>query len=92
MVKLLPSSMLSACGVSVYVGSGVRLVSLIVNGSLVTNTVPVVLTERTDTVNVCSPSVVVSSVGTTENDPVLLVIENDPLAVAKSSALVSIVQ
>ena len=96
MVKLLPSLTLLAAGVSVYVGVGVRLVSLIITVGLVARISPVILPERRATVNVCSPSVVASAVGVTVNvpkvEPVPPLTITVPSAVAKSSALVSIVQ
>ena len=75
---------------NVYVGS--ILVSLIVTGKLVATTSPVTLTFLILTVNVSLPSVVISAVGVTENEPVLFVIANDPLTVEKSPEFVAIVQ
>jgi len=91
----LPSSTLvpyPACGYTLYVGGGVVLVSLIVIELLVARTVPLVLPERIETVNVSAPSVVKSAVGVTEKDPLLLVILNDPELVPKSPAFESTVQ
>ena len=90
--KLLPSSTLLAAGVSVYVGSGVRLVSVIVIVPLVASTVPLVLPTRKATVNVSDPSVVASAVGVIENDPLLSSTLTVPLVVAQSPRLSSIVQ
>ena len=67
-------------------------VSLMVIALLVCNTGPLMLFLRMATVNVSAPSVVRSAVGVTLNDPLLLVMVNDPELVAKSPALVSMVQ
>ena len=64
------------------------LVSLIITELLVASTVPLVLPERIEAVNVSAPSVVVSAVGVTEKEPTLLAIANDPELVPKSPELV----
>jgi hypothetical protein len=87
-----PSLILVGIVPKAYVAAGVREVSLIVTEALVATTVPLVEPVLMLTVNVSAPSVVVSAVGVTENDPVLLVIVNEPLDVAKSPALVATVQ
>jgi hypothetical protein len=74
----------------VYVGGGVRLVSFIVIEVLVASIVPLVLPERIEAVNVSAPSVVMSAVGVTEKDPLLLVIANDPELVPKSPGFVMV--
>ena len=89
-VKLLPSSTLDAAGDTLYVGAGVVLVSLIVTELLVASTVPLMLPERIEAVNVSLPSVVLSAVGVTENDPEFDVIVNDPELVPKSPELVTV--
>ena len=91
-IKLLPSFTLDAAGVTLYVGIGVVLVSLIVTEVLVASIVPLILPERIETVNVSGPSVVKSDVGTTLKDPLLLVIKNEPEINAKSPAFESTVQ
>ena len=83
-VKLLPSSTLDAAGDKLYVGAGVVLLSLIVIVLLVASTVPLMLPERISTLNVSDPSVVKSGFIDTENEPLLLVIVNDPLTATKS--------
>ena len=77
-------------GVILYVGAGVVLVSLIVTELLVASTVPLMLPERIEAVNVSLPSVVLSAVGVTENDPEFDVIVNDPELVPKSPELVTV--
>jgi hypothetical protein len=67
-------------------------ISLIVTEVLVASTVPLVLPERIEAVNVSAPSVMPSAVGVTENDPLLLVIVNDPEKILNSTVLSSIVQ
>ena len=89
-VKLLPSFILDAAGDTLYVGAGVVLVSLIVTELLVASTVPLMLPERIEAVNVSLPSVVLSAVGVTENDPEFDVIVNDPELVPKSPKLVTV--
>jgi hypothetical protein len=69
------------------------LVSLIVTtGSLVASTVPLVLPDRIDAVNVSSPSVVESINADTEKDPRLPVIANEPEPRVRSLAFESIVK
>jgi hypothetical protein len=63
---------------------GVVLVSLIVIVPLVATTKPPVLPKRTDTVNVCGPSVVKSALAATVKVPVLFATANDPLTAVKS--------
>ena len=90
-VMLLPS--FTDVGVpdrKLYVGVAVRLVSLIVTEVLVASTVPPVLPERIEAVNVSAPSVVASAVGVTEKDPLLLMIVNDPELVPKSPGFVMV--
>jgi hypothetical protein len=48
------------------------------------------LPERIEAVNVSLPSVVLSAVGVTENDPEFDVIVNDPELVPKSPELVTV--
>ena len=66
------------------------LVSLIVIALLVATTVPPVLPVLMLTVNVSAPSVVLSEVGVTVNEPALLLTTNEPLDVPKSPALVTV--
>jgi hypothetical protein len=70
------------------VTNGVILVSLIVIVSLVATTTPVVLTVRTDTVKVWAPSVVESAAAVILNDPVLVLMLNEPLTALKSASAV----
>jgi len=76
---------------NVYVG-GVVLVSLIVIEVLVARTVPLVLPERIEAVNVSTPSVVMSANAVTEKAPKFPVIVNEPELTAKSPGFESIVQ
>jgi hypothetical protein len=68
------------------------LVSLIVKFDVVANMVPDVEPDRIETVNVSAPSVVLSAVGVTVNEPTLEVIVNEPEDVPKSPAFESIDQ
>jgi hypothetical protein len=81
-----PSLIEAGVVVNAYVG--VNDVSLTVTDELVVLTVPVIDTVRILTVNVWAPSVVASAVGVMVNDPVLLLIENDPDSATKSAATV----
>jgi hypothetical protein len=58
-----------------------------VTAVLVATIGPLTLPVRTKAVNVSAPSVVVSAVGVTENEPVFAVMVNDPELTAKSAAL-----
>jgi hypothetical protein len=87
-VPLLPSSILDGIVPNAYVGAGVVLVSLIVTELLVASIVPEIDPLLILTVNVCAPSVVPSAVAVTENDPLLLVIVNEPLTALKSASAV----
>ena len=89
MVKLPPSLTLLTEGVRLYVAT---LVSLIVTLLLVATTLPLIESVLTYTKKVSAPSVVISAVGVTLNEPVLSVIVKLPLVVAKSPALLPIVQ
>ena len=68
------------------------LVSLMVTELLVATTVPLVEPVLIATVNVSLPSVILSAVGVTVNDPALLLIVNEPDVVPKSPELLAIVQ
>jgi hypothetical protein len=68
---------------------GVKLVSLMVIADpIVATTTPLVLTRRTDTVNVSAPSVVKSALVVTVNVPELPTTLNDPLSGLKSALVV----
>jgi hypothetical protein len=70
---------------------GVRLVSLIVIVDPAVATItPLVLTRRTDTVNVSAPSVVKSALVVTVNVPELPTTLNDPLSGLKSALVVTV--
>ena len=90
--NVVPSSTSVAlfCGTTEYVGSAVRLVSLIVIDDDVTTIVPPTLSVLICASNVSAPSVVVSAVGNTLNDPAFAVIVKLPDEVAKSPALVKV--
>ena len=68
---------------------GVRLVSSIVIVVLVATIGPAAV-PKTDTVNVCEPSVLLSAVVEVLNDPTLSTILNDPDVELKSPAAVVI--
>jgi hypothetical protein len=88
-VPLLPSLILVGIVPNAYVGAP-WLVSLMVIALLVATTAPPVLPVLILTVNVSAPSVVLSAVGVTVNEPALLLMVNDPLDVPKSPALVTV--
>jgi hypothetical protein len=69
-------------------GGGVIEVSLTVVDEQVANIVPLMLSERIDTVNVSAPSVVKSATGVTVKVPAFDVIEKDPDADEKSAPAV----
>ena len=87
-VNGLPSFTVLVAGVTEYVVLGVVLVSLIVIVLDVATTVPLTLPVLILAVNVSAPSVEVSAVGVTVNDPILLVIVKLPVDVPKSPLLV----
>ena len=90
-VTLLPSFTLLAPGLTLYVGTGVWLVSSIVTLELVATTVPLVLTVRILTVNDSAPSVTLSAIAVTLNDPALLFTVKLPL-VGVTSVVLLLVQ
>jgi hypothetical protein len=70
--------------------AGVKLVSLTVMVELVANTVPVMLVSRSDIVNVCAPSVTLSSVAVIVNEPAPVLVTTVPLSAVKSADTVVI--
>ncbi len=70
----------------------VKLVSLIVTVLLVATMVPLTLPVLNDTVNVSAPSVVISAVGVTVNDPALEVIVNEPEVTEPEKSAAAVVE
>jgi hypothetical protein len=68
--------------------AGVKLVSLTVIVVVVANTVPVMLVSLNDIVNVCAPSVTMSSVAVIVNEPAPVLVTTVPFTALKSASTV----